>query len=207
MSEHYTVPDLVPGAVHRAEEIIRGSRFIVHMAHTKGPEACKAFIESIRAEHAQATHNCWAYQAGEPGSTAHIGASDDGEPKGTAGRPMLTVLLHCGVGELSVVVTRYFGGTLLGTGGLVRAYQGMVKLGLETLPTKERRPCVRLAAAFEHRFASHVLRMIERAGATVLEKRFESNVVVTMEVTREAREALVKSLTEVTGGRIDVSEA
>lgn len=206
MSENYTIPDLAPGEVHRAEEIIRGSRFIVHMAHTRGTDACKAFIESIRAEHAHATHNCWAYQAGAPESTAQIGASDDGEPKGTAGRPMLTVLLHCGVGELSVVVTRYFGGTLLGTGGLVRAYQGMVKLGLETLPTKVRRPTVRLSAAFEHRFVSHVLRMIERAGATILDKRFESNVVVSLEVSLEARKALEKMLAEVTGGRIEISE-
>lgn len=72
-----------------------------------------------------------------PGQTSKVGYSDDGEPHGTAGRPMLTMLLHGGVGELSAVVTRYFGGIKLGTGGLVRAYQGMVKLGLETLPTRE----------------------------------------------------------------------
>lgn len=111
--------------------------FIVSLAHTPTPEAAKAFIERIKQEFPDATHNCWAYAAGAPGQTSKVGYSDDGEPHGTAGRPMLTMLLHGGVGELSAVVTRYFGGIKLGTGGLVRAYQGMVKLGLETLPTRE----------------------------------------------------------------------
>lgn len=126
MADRYNVPNLAAGEIHRAEETIHRSRFIVTMARVSSPEEAKAFIDSIRAEHDQATHNCWAYVAGEPGSTAQIGASDDGEPKGTAGRPMLTVLLHCGVGEIAAVVTRYFGGILLGTGGLVRAYQGLL---------------------------------------------------------------------------------
>lgn len=125
----YNVPDLAPGEIHREEEVIRRSRFIVSMARVQGPDQAKAFIERIRVEHPDATHNCWAFQAGPAGSTAFAGCSDDGEPKGTAGRPMLTVLLHCGVGEIAAVVTRYFGGTLLGTGGLVHAYQGMVKKG------------------------------------------------------------------------------
>ena len=132
MSASYQVPDLQHGAFHRAEETVRRSRFIVTMARVSSPEEAKAFIERIREEHAGATHNCWAYNAGAPGDTAQVGASDDGEPKGTAGRPMLAALLHSDVGEVAAVVTRYFGGILLGTGGLVRAYQGAVKLGLET---------------------------------------------------------------------------
>ena len=131
MTDAYKVPDLAPGAFHRAEETVRRSRFIVTMARVSSPEEAKAFIDRIREEHAGATHNCWAYNAGAPGDTAQVGASDDGEPKGTAGRPMLTALLHSDVGEVAAVVTRYFGGILLGTGGLVRAYQGSVKLGLE----------------------------------------------------------------------------
>lgn len=138
----YLVPDLEPGTFHRAEETIRRSRFIVTMARVTSPAEAKAFIERIREEHAHATHNCWAYNAGAPGDTAQVGASDDGEPKGTAGRPMLTAILHGGVGEVAAVVTRYFGGILLGTGGLVRAYQGSVKLGLEGLPTRMREETV-----------------------------------------------------------------
>lgn len=143
MGEGYLVPDLAPGEIHRVEDVIRRSRFIATFARASSTEEARDFLERIRAEHAQATHNCWAYVAGEPGSTAQVGASDDGEPKGTAGRPMLTALLHSGVGEVAVVVTRYFGGILLGTGGLVRAYQGSVKLGLETLPTVRKEEGVR----------------------------------------------------------------
>lgn len=131
MTEGYLVPDLPSGGFFREEETVKRSRFIVTVGRAASPEAAHAFIEKIREEHSQATHNCWAFNAGEPGSTAQVGASDDGEPKGTAGRPMLTAVLHSGIGEVVVVVTRYFGGILLGTGGLVRAYQGSAQLGLE----------------------------------------------------------------------------
>ena len=134
----YPVPDLALGQFHRVEQTIKRSRFICTAAHVTSPEEAKAFIDQIREEFSDARHNCWAFAAGAPGATAQVGMSDDGEPHGTAGRPMLTVLLHCGVGEIAVVVTRYFGGILLGTGGLIRAYQGTVKFALETLPTAER---------------------------------------------------------------------
>lgn len=188
--------------MHRAEEVIRGSRFIVSMAHCDSEQAAHAFLERIRAEHAHATHNCWAFQAGKPGSTAHIGASDDGEPKGTAGRPMLTVLLHCGVGEVAAVVTRYFGGTLLGTGGLVRAYQGLVKLGLETLPVREKRPSAVMQIRFEHRFTPHVLRVVERGAGRIIEKRFEADVTLRVETALDDWQSLQKAVTEVCAGRV-----
>lgn len=190
--------------MHRAEEVIRGSRFIVSMARCDSEEAAHAFLEKIRAEHAHATHNCWAFQAGRPGSTAHIGASDDGEPKGTAGRPMLTVLLHCGVGEVAAVVTRYFGGTLLGTGGLVRAYQGLVKLGLETLPVRDKRPSTVLRIRFEHRFTPHVLRVVERCAGRIIEKRFEADVLLRVETALDDCESLEKAVTEVCAGRVGI---
>ena len=144
------------------------------------------------------------FKAGRPGSTAHIGASDDGEPKGTAGRPMLTVLLHCGVGEVAAVVTRYFGGTLLGTGGLVRAYQGLVKLGLETLPVRDKRPSTVLRIRFEHRFTPHVLRVVERCAGRIIEKRFEADVLLRVETALDDCESLEKAVTEVCAGRVGI---
>ncbi len=205
MTESYRVPDLAAGEMHRREEVIRGSRFIVSMAHCDSLEAAYAFLEKIRAEHAHATHNCWAFQAGRPGTTAHIGASDDGEPKGTAGRPMLTVLLHCGVGEIAAVVTRYFGGTLLGTGGLVRAYQGLVKLGLETLPVREKRPSAVMEIVFEHRFTPHVLRILERLGGRILERRFEGDVTLLVDTALDDWQAQERAVTEVCAGRVRVA--
>ncbi len=128
----------IPARVHRVEETIQRSRFVTTVAHAPDADAAQAFVQRIRDEFPDATHHCWAFVAGPPGSTTHIGMSDDGEPHGTAGRPMLTTLLHGGVGEVVAVCARWFGGTKLGTGGLGRAYAGGVKLSLESLPTEER---------------------------------------------------------------------
>ncbi len=200
MADRYNVPDLAAGQIHRAEETIHRSRFIVTMARVSSPEEAKTFIEAVRHEHSQATHNCWAYVAGEPGSTAQVGASDDGEPKGTAGRPMLTVLLHCGVGEIAAVVTRYFGGILLGTGGLVRAYQGLVKLGLETLPITERVPSDRIKLTLEHSFVNIALREFENHQARILEKEFAMDATFTLSVPQTQSKNLIDVLTQKTSG-------
>ena len=198
----FPIPAADAAAPFQTEIIIRRSRFLTHCAHTPGMEAARAFVEQIRTKHADATHNCWAYVAGEPGSTAQIGASDDGEPKGTAGRPMLTVLLHCGVGEIAAVVTRYFGGILLGTGGLVRAYQGLVKLGLETLPVTERVPCERLRITLEHRFVNIALREFENNAAVIVEKDFALDATFTLNVPQSNFQTLIDVLTQKTSGAL-----
>ncbi|HSR43143.1 MAG TPA: YigZ family protein, partial [Longimicrobiales bacterium] len=116
----------MPARVHRVEEVVRRSRFVTTLARAPDAEAAAAFVQRIRDEMPDATHHCWAFVAGPPGNTRAMGMSDDGEPHGTAGRPMLTALLHGGVGEVVAVVARWFGGTKLGTGGLARAYAGGV---------------------------------------------------------------------------------
>lgn len=198
----YPVPDLAPGEMHRAEQTIKRSRFICSIAHTESPEEAKAFIERVKAEFADARHNCWAYCAGAPGSTAQVGASDDGEPHGTAGRPMLTVLLHCGTGELTAVVTRYFGGILLGTGGLVRAYQGTLKLALDTLPTAERLIAARMKVTLEHRFVTQFLRMLPEHRATVTASDFGMDAEYELRLPESEIEPFGKELTELTAGSV-----
>src|SRR5205085_4114056 len=128
----------VPASRHRVEQVIERSRFICTIARVETALAAHQFVREMNTEFADATHNCWAYNAGPPGTSMQIGLSDAGEPHGTAGRPMLTVLLHSNIGEIAAVVTRYYGGTKLGTGGLVKAYGGTVQLALETLPLSER---------------------------------------------------------------------
>ena len=128
----------IPAARARAELVIERSRFLCTVSRAESPDEAHAFIKEMQGEYADATHNCWAFVAGPPGSTARIGMSDDGEPHGTAGRPMLTVLMHSGVGEIAAVVTRYYGGTKLGTGGLVRAYSAAVQEALARLERRER---------------------------------------------------------------------
>ena len=115
---------------------------------------------------------------------------------------MLTVLLHCGVGEVAAVVTRYFGGILLGTGGLVRAYQGLTKLGLESLPIRQRVPCKKIKITLEHRFVNIALREFEEVNAEILEKDFAMDVTFLLDVPTAHVEQLVHVLTEKTAANL-----
>jgi uncharacterized YigZ family protein len=150
----------IPAGRARVEEVILRSRFIATAALAHTPEAARAFIAEMRAEFPDATHNCYAFVAGPPGSTAQIGMSDDGEPSGTAGKPMLAVLLGSGVGDVAVVVTRYFGGTRLGTAGLVRAYRGGVRAVLAELPLVEKVALATLVASGPYRWIAPVARLL-----------------------------------------------
>ena len=114
---------------NEAEITEKKSRFIATVRPARSEEDALVFIESMRKKYWDASHNCFAYVVGERCELQRC--SDDGEPGGTAGRPMLDVLIGEGLHDTAVVVTRYFGGTLLGTGGLVRAYQSATKAGIE----------------------------------------------------------------------------
>ena len=198
----YNIPDLRPGEVFRVEQTTKRSRFIASVGHTPGVEEAKAFIEQIKAEFEDARHNCWAYCAGAAGSTDRIGASDDGEPHGTAGRPMLTAVTHSGIGEVTVVVTRYFGGILLGTGGLVKAYQSSVKMALEGVPTRVRTKTKRIKFSVEHRFVNQVLRKIEAVNGRILEKNFDMGADFDVEIPEDLAETFAKELEELTRGAL-----
>lgn len=118
----YRVPQLPPGTWHIDEIEVEKSRFIAWIAHTPEVDAAEALTKAARQAHPNASHHCLAYIAGAPGEQQRIGFSDDGEPGGTAGRPMFHALQGSQLGEVGCVVIRYFGGTKLGTGGLARAY-------------------------------------------------------------------------------------
>lgn len=135
MAADYPVP---VGPVEVSEEI-KKSRFITFIAHTPTVPAAKAWIDDIRAQHPGARHHCWAFVAGAPQDSQVYGFSDDGEPSGTAGKPMLAQLMGAGLGEVAAVVVRYYGGVLLGTGGLVKAYGGGVGAALKQLETRIKR--------------------------------------------------------------------
>ena len=129
---------LIPKSAVVFEEEIKKSRFITYLQHTEGLEQAKAFWAEIKAQHPNARHHCWAAVAGKPTDSQQLGFSDDGEPAGTAGKPMLSALLGSQVGEVSAVVVRYYGGILLGTGGLVRAYGNGVQQALKLLETERK---------------------------------------------------------------------
>jgi uncharacterized YigZ family protein len=190
----------VPAERHRVEQSIERSRFICTVQRVIVPENAQAFIKEMNAEFPDATHNCWAYIAGPPGRTSRIGMSDDGEPHGTAGRPMLTVLTHSGVGEIAAVVTRYFGGTKLGTGGLVKAYGGAVQLALETLPRGERVDYVEVALSIGYPSITAVQQLLPALEAEVVAQEYGVGVLYRLRVPRQNVTALRSAVADATRG-------
>lgn len=154
----------------RFEEDIKRSRFITSLARADSRERALAFVEAVRQEFPDARHNCWAYAVGKPGDTAQIGQSDDGEPHGTAGRPMLTQLLYGGVGEVVAVTTRYFGGIKLGTGGLTRAYQNGVKEALALLSSVQKTVSLRAIVEVGYAHVDRFYRLLPQFHARVVGK-------------------------------------
>ncbi|WP_038906739.1 IMPACT family protein [Dickeya oryzae] len=128
----------VPAAPVSVDEDIKKSRFITLLAPACGVEAARYVIQQAREQHPSAAHHCWAYVAGSPVDSQQLGFSDDGEPSGTAGKPMLAQLMGSGIGEIVAVVIRYYGGIRLGTGGLVKAYGGGVQHALKQLSVHQK---------------------------------------------------------------------
>lgn len=149
------------------QEEIKKSTFLVHIAHTPTLADAKAFIKLVNEEYPDARHNCWAHIAGQPGGSHVYGFSDDGEPNGTAGKPMLNVLTGSGLGEITAVTTRYFGGIKLGTGGLVRAYGGTLNNALAKLETRLKIPEVVLTGNSDYSLQG-VIEQYLQANFTIL---------------------------------------
>jgi uncharacterized YigZ family protein len=190
----------VPARVHRVEESIQRSRFVTSVARAPDAEAAHAFVAAVRDEFPDATHHCWAFVAGPPGSTTRMGMSDDGEPHGTAGRPILTALLHSGIGEIVAVVTRYYGGVKLGTGGLSRAYAGGVTLALDALPTDERveRTVVNVTVGYPD--VDALQRLISELDLPILEETFDAEVRYRVGVPIEEVEVVRTRIADLTRG-------
>ena len=190
----------VPAQQHRVEQVIDRSRFICTVTRVQSSDEAQAFIKSMNAEFADATHNCWAYVVGAPGSTDRVGMSDDGEPHGTAGRPMLTVLLHSGIGEIAAVVTRYYGGTKLGTGGLVKAYGGVVQEALANLPRAERVDSVDVIVRVSYAAIGALQQLWPEFEAELLEQRFEVDAEFSVRVARVRLPAMERAIQNATRG-------
>jgi len=195
----------VPAATHRVEQEINRSRFITTIARASTTDVAVAFIRAVGEEFRDATHNCWAYLVGPPGDTSRIGTSDDGEPHGTAGRPMLNALMHAGVGDVAVVVTRYYGGTKLGTGGLVRAYGGGVQQALATLPLTERIEYVFLTVVIDYSRVSVLQQLCGDFEAEVLAQEFAVNVRVDVRLPGEHADRFRAAVLDATRGQASFS--
>lgn len=129
-----------PAAEALAEIEIKKSRFIAHARRIDDRQAAMAWLAELKAAYPDARHHCWAYLLGDPARASSAAMGDDGEPSGTAGKPILNVLQHKGVGDVMLVVVRYFGGIKLGAGGLTRAYGQAAQAVMEALPIERREP-------------------------------------------------------------------
>lgn len=138
MTRDYPVP---AGYLERETEV-KKSRFIARVAPVISRDEVKAWLEEAHRDHPDARHVCWAYQIGRPGSAAEAAMNDDGEPSGTAGKPILNVIQHKEMGDVLVLVIRYFGGTKLGAGGLVRAYAGAAESVLSAVDRVVQQPMI-----------------------------------------------------------------
>ncbi|TMO65896.1 YigZ family protein [Pseudoalteromonas aurantia] len=182
MSEYY-----IPSETLKFHEEIKKSTFIVHIAHTPTLDDAKAFIKKINEDYPDARHNCWAHVAGQPGGSHVYGFSDDGEPNGTAGKPMLNVLTGSGLGEITAVTTRYFGGIKLGTGGLVRAYGGSLNNALAQLKTSLKIPAVTLEGESDYALQG-VIEQYLHAHFTILSIEKDYGVVVSWQISLDHRQ-------------------
>ncbi len=129
----YNIPEQSDEVIYE----IKKSRFITRVANISNKENAKTFLEQAKRDYPDARHHCWAYQFGPPHSPHSAAMSDDGEPSGTAGKPILNVIQHKDIGDIMIVVIRYFGGIKLGAGGLVRAYSNAAQQAIENLTTKK----------------------------------------------------------------------
>lgn len=184
------------------ETIVTRSRFICYLKPCASAADAKAFIKSLQVLHPQANHHCYAFIAGRPENSQLYGFSDDGEPSGTAGKPMLTMLMGSKVGELCAVVVRYFGGTKLGPGGLQRAYGGSVKQALALLPTKIKIPMVRKTLACQYSQVNDVLYFIEQVGGEIIQQDYNETVVLTLALPDEKLALFQQQLQTLSAGQL-----
>ena len=188
-----------------AEIEVKRSRFLCDVARVSTEDEARAVVERARKQHWEARHHCSAFVLGPDGSVQR--SNDDGEPSGTAGAPMLEVLRGRGVSDTVAVVTRWFGGTLLGAGGLVRAYSDAVRAALDEAGLLERRLLQRFDVTVSHADAGKVENDLRARGVTVLGVDYAAQATLHLAVADTAADRLPALLAEVTGGGVAAAPA
>lgn len=187
------------GGEHETE--IKKSRFICALARVDSEDAARAFIADRRKEHWSANHNCTAYVLGEEGNVQR--SSDDGEPGGTAGVPMLEVLRHRGITDTVAVVTRYFGGVKLGAGGLIRAYGNSVSAAVDEFGVLERRTLLLVDVLADYVLGGRLESDLRDSPYTVRDVSYEARVRIEIALPEDVLDEFGVWLAEITGGRAD----
>ncbi len=188
---------------YTGEIVEKKSRFIANVRKVESEAEAVAFIEEMKKRYYDARHNCSAFVIGTRGEMTRC--SDDGEPSGTAGRPMLEVLLGSEIRNVAAVVTRYFGGTLLGTGGLVRAYTQSLQEALKNCPTARMKYGKRIQVDTDYNGVGRILYFMGQQGLSQESSVYTDKVVLTVLVPGEQAEHFCKEVVEITAGRSTVT--
>lgn len=192
---------LIPKGRTRVEIRVSNSRFIATAAPASTVKEAQAFLREIRAEMPDATHHVYAFKIGY-GASVSEGMSDDGEPSGTAGPPAMAVLRGTGIGDVALVITRYFGGTKLGTGGLVSAYSAAAKAVFEALDTEEKVTRVAVEFSVPYALLERVRLLLPEYEATDAQEQFEADVRIRFLVPEERFGALAAAIGDLSSGRV-----
>lgn len=191
---------LIPAEFTETEIVVVNSRFIASAAPVFSNEEARDFINRIKQKYPDATHHVPAYILGY-GNSVSAYCSDDGEPSGSAGRPVLAVLQGSGLGDAAIVVTRYFGGTKLGIGGLVHAYGDAAKEVLAVLPKAEKIPTYIVMIAIEYSFFERVRLLLQKWHALIIDEDFGADVTITARFVEELLPKFQSDLSELTRGK------
>jgi uncharacterized YigZ family protein len=194
----------VPAGIVQVEDVIKRSRFIGTAGPAASVDEAQAFVAEMREQYRDATHNAWAFAVGV-GDSAVRGMSDDGEPSGTAGQPILARIDGSGLGDLVVVVTRYFGGVKLGTGGLVRAYGGVAGMAIKALDVVEKVRMKRIDLEAVHYSHYGPLRgLIDAHGGQVIEETFGEAVDLRVAIPLDRLVPFARAVADATAGAIKI---
>ena len=193
-----------PIAINEVEDetIVNRSRFICFLKPCTSTFDAKTLVKYTQKLHPQASHHCYAFVAGTATDSQLYGFSDDGEPSGTAGRPMLSVLQGSGIGQVCAVVVRYFGGTKLGTGGLQRAYGASVRQALGFLQTKIKIAMVHKTLACQYTQVNDVFHVVELAEAEVINQNFSEQVALTIAIPEKKLDWFQHQLLTLSAGKL-----
>ncbi len=193
---------LVPNDSIEHETVVTRSRFICYLSPCQSTEQARELVKLQQHNHPQASHHCYAYLSAQPDSSQFYGFSDDGEPSGTAGKPMLSMLQGGNVGEICAVVVRYFGGTKLGTGGLQRAYGASVRNALANLPTKIKIPMVDKRLACQYTQVNDVLHLLKIHDGQLKSQHFNEQVELLLSIPVVNIEQFALQLLTLSAGQL-----
>ncbi|MCB0167243.1 MAG: YigZ family protein [Anaerolineae bacterium] len=199
MSQRYPIP----AGEARIEHRVKNSVFIGRAAYTPTVEDAKAFIEQVKSEEPNHSHAVYAFAVGHGASVTH-GMSDAGEPSGTAGRPALAVVKGSDLGDVTVVIIRYFGGIKLGTGGLVKAYTETTQLALAELPVTEKVERQTVLVTVPYSFYESCRRLVEQHQGQIEAEDFAVEVTLTLTFIVDDLPAFADDLAEATGGQVEL---